>query len=90
MTNDGAMLLLQSRLDEFYVVGSGLTVSITRDPDTDAHIAGIVSIEEVSRAGSDWTILRRLNGDQSNQGRQLSMDAHQTRIYRVRLYSIPR
>jgi uncharacterized protein DUF5597/glycosyl hydrolase family 42 (putative beta-galactosidase) len=91
LTNDGAMLMLQSQSDEFYVVGSGLTVTMTRDPDTDARVAGIASIEEVSRPGGvAWQVARRLNGDQSNQGRQLSMDANQMRIYRVHLYAAER
>jgi hypothetical protein len=90
LSGDGAMLVLESTADEFYIVGSGLTVSITRDPDTDARVAGIASIEEVSRSGADWKVERRLNGDQSNQGRQLSMDAREVRIYRVRLYAARR
>lgn len=90
LTNDGALLVLQAGADEFYVVGSGLTVSIKRNPDTDARVAGISSIEEVSRSGAGWTVLRRLNGDQSNQGRQLMMDPQQMHIYRVRLHAITR
>jgi Domain of unknown function (DUF5597)/Beta-galactosidase len=87
LTNDGGMMLLESRPDEFFVIGSGLTVKISRDPDTDARIAGIASIEEVSRTGADWAVTARLNGDQSNQGRQLTMHAKEIRTYRVRLYS---
>jgi len=90
LTDDGAMLVLQSAADEFYIVGSGLTVSIRRDPDVDARVAGISSIEEVSRAGADWQVLRRLNGDQSNQGRQLMMDPKGFHIYRVKVHAIAR
>lgn len=90
LATDGGMLLLESAPNEFLVIGSGLTVKVTRDPDTDTRIAGIASIEEVSRDGSDWKVAARLNGDQSNQGRQLTMDPHAVRIYRVRLYAVPR
>lgn len=90
LTKDGAMLVLQASADEFYIAGSGLTVSIRRDPDSDARVAGISSIEEVSRSGAGWTLLRRLNGDQSNQGRQLMMDPQQMHIYRVRLHAMLR
>lgn len=94
LTGDGAMLVIETQPDEFLITGSGLTVSFSRDPDVDSGIAGIASIEQVSRSGPDlkayWKVERRLNGDQSNQGRQLSMDAHAQQIYRVRLYSIPR
>ena len=66
---------------------AGLTVKMSRDPDTDARVSGIASIEEVSRAGAEWAVIARLNGDQSNQGRQLTMDPRKIRIYRVRLYT---
>lgn len=89
-TNDGAMLIIQSSPNEFYIAGAGLTVSFYRDPDVDAKQAGISSIEEVSRSGNKWVTDQQLNGDQSNQGRQLMLDAHNFRIYRVTLYSINR
>jgi hypothetical protein len=82
------MLIVQTSADEFYVLGSGLTVSITRDPDVDERVAGIASIEQVSRVAGQWKTEKRLNGDQSNQGRQLLLDPHTQHIYRVRLYSI--
>lgn len=88
IADHGAMLVLQTAADEFYIAGVGLTVSFTRDADVDAGIAGIESVEEVSRSAGKWTTLRRLNGDQTNQGRQLLMDAHRAEIYRVRLYTI--
>lgn len=88
IADDGAMLILQASPGEFYVVGRGLTVSITRDPDVDSGIAGIESVEQVSRASGQWATERRLNGDQTNQGRQLLLDPHRQHIYRLRLYSI--
>jgi beta-galactosidase GanA len=87
-TDDGAMLILQASPAEFYVIGSGLTVNIARDPDVDAGIAGIERVEQVSRVAGQWTIQKRLNGDQTDQGRRLLLDAHRPQILRVRLYSI--
>jgi len=89
LADDGAMLLLESQPNEFIVVGSGLTVKISRDPDTDNQIAGIASIEQIAKSGSEWVVTARLNGDQSNQGRQLSMESREVRTYRLRLYSAP-
>jgi uncharacterized protein DUF5597 len=83
------MLILQTSPSEFYVVGGGLTISISRDPDVDRNIAGIESVEQVSRANGMWIVQRRLNGDQTNQGRQLLLDPHRQHIYRLRLYTIP-
>lgn len=88
VAEDGAMLVLQASPGEFYILGSGLTVSFSRDPDVDSGTAGIERVEEVSRRSGEWKTERRLNGDQTNQGRQLLLDPHQPRIYRVRLYSI--
>ena len=90
LEDDGAMILLQSSANEFYIAGSGLTVSFYRNPDFDAKISGIARIEEVSRSNGTWTTLRRLNGDQTNQGRQLMMAPHQINIYRVILYATDR
>jgi beta-galactosidase GanA len=89
IADDGAMLVLQASPEEFYIIGNGLTVSLARDPDVDGKIAGIASVEQVSRASGQWTIERRLNGDQTNQGRQLLLDPHRPHIFRVRLYSVP-
>jgi beta-galactosidase GanA len=89
-TDDGAMLIIETEPDEFLVAGSGLSVSITRDPDTDGRVAGIAGIEQVAKQNGQWVTERRLNGDQSNQGRQLMLDAHEMRVYRVKLYSYPR
>jgi hypothetical protein len=88
LADDGAILILQASRDEFYVLGSGLIVSIARDPDIDRGIAGIESVERVSRVAGHWTTETRLNGDQTNQGRQLILDPHREQIYRIRLYAI--
>ncbi|HEY4053237.1 MAG TPA: DUF5597 domain-containing protein, partial [Terriglobales bacterium] len=90
VADDGAMLILESSPGEFYVIGSGLTISVTRDPDVDAGTAGIQSVEEVSRSSGQFTTERYLNGDQTNQGRQLMLDPHRQHIYRLRLYSTAR
>lgn len=87
LSTDGAMMVLEVAQNEFYVLGSGLTVNFARDPDADDQIAGIASIEQVSNAGGKWITVRQLNGDQSNQGRELSLDAHEFRVYRVKLYT---
>jgi hypothetical protein len=90
LTDDGAMIVVQSTQNEFYVAGTGLTVTFFRNPDIDNAVGGIESIEEVSRSDGKWRTLRRLNGDQTNQGRQLLMPAHEVRIYRLVLYATPR
>ena len=83
----GAMMVLETAPNQFLIVGSGLTVSFLRDPDTDDQRAGIASVDQVKPGAEGWEIERRLNGDQTDQGRALLMDAHEIRIYRVSLYA---
>lgn len=90
LSRDGAMIVIEAAPNEFYIAGNGLYVSFARDPDVDDAVSGIGSIDEVRRDGDKWAAVRRLNGDQSNQGRELLMDAHDFHVYRVVLYSISR
>jgi beta-galactosidase GanA len=85
LASNGGMMVIESGPNEFFVIGSGLTVTFLRDPDVDEQVAGIASIEQVSDTDGRWITERRLNGDQSDQGRELLMDPHEFRIYRVRL-----
>jgi Domain of unknown function (DUF5597) len=62
------MLILEASPGEFYIAGSGLTVTFARDPDVDAGMAQIERIEQVSRVSGQWVNERRLNGDQTNRG----------------------
>lgn len=87
LTADGAMLVMQSAPGEFYVLGSGLAVSFLRDPDVDDQLAGIAGIAELAWKNGRFEVAMQMNGDQSDQGRQLLMDAHTIHLYRVRLYS---
>jgi beta-galactosidase GanA len=86
-TQDGAMMVIESGPNEFLVIGSGLTVTFLRDPDTDNQVAGIASVEQVARANGQWETERVLNGDQTDQGRALQMDPHEIRVYKVKLYT---
>jgi len=82
------MIVVQTGEDEFLVGGAALTITVTKDIDAGEGIAGIVSIEEGSRTGGKWITERRLNGDQSNQGRNISLPAHGFNLLRVKLYTI--
>jgi hypothetical protein len=87
---DGAMLVIQTGADEFYITGRGLTVNFSRDTDVDSKLAGIASIERMKKIDGAWVAVERMNGDQSNQGRQLLMDANDVGIFRVKLYAVER
>lgn len=83
------MKLARHFTGEFLVLGSGLTVSFFRHPDVDNQLAGIASIEDGSWTDGHFVPTEPLNGDQTDQGRALQMDAHQIRLYLVRLYAYP-
>lgn len=86
----GAMMVIQTEPGQFLIIGCGLTVSFFRDPDTDNQLAGIASVDQGTRLGDGWATERRLNGDQTDQGRALQTDAHEIRVYRVNLYAYSR
>lgn len=65
-------------------------VDMARDPDADSNIVAIAGIDQLACVKGNWVVEQRLNGDQSNHGRQLLMDAHAFHVYRVRLYTYSR
>src|SRR5499427_7675166 len=87
LQDDGAMILLQTGPDEFFIGGTALSVTISVDVETREGIAGIASVEEGSRAQGEWITARRLNGDQDNQGRTVFLPDHQFKLLRVKLYT---
>lgn len=89
LQDDGAMILLQTAPDEFLIGGTALSITVSVDVDEKEGIAGIASVEEGTRTSGLWTTLRRLNGDQDNQGRSISLPDHQCKLLRVKLYTIP-
>jgi len=89
LQDDRAMIVVRTGPDEFLVAGTGLTVTPSRDPEAGDGIAGIASVEEGSRSAGEWKTSRVLNGDQTNQGRDLFLPAHACAILRVKLYTIP-
>jgi len=87
LQDDGAMIVVQTGKNEFVIGGSALTISVSKDVDAGYGIAGIVSVEEGSRSGGRWKTSQRLNGDQSNQGRNVSLPAREFKLLRVKLYT---
>ena len=78
-------LIVRLGADEFIVAGTGMILTFaSKDP---AHpIAGIESIQEGRYENGAWVAGRTINGDDSNQGRQLSLPSGRFGIFRVRLY----
>jgi beta-galactosidase GanA len=71
--------------DEFVIAGTGLVV--TFEPDSPgAPLVGILSAQEGKYSDGRWTPGRRLNGDQTHQGRHVRLPSGRFDIQRVKLY----
>jgi hypothetical protein len=81
----GGLIIMRSP-DEFVIAGTGIIV--TFEPLAAAGTrAGIESIEEGKFVRGSWKAGRRLNGDQSHQGRHLHLPGGAYGIQKVRLYT---
>ena len=78
-------LIIQTSADEYVIAGRGLTVTFeTRDG---AMHAGIdVAEEGLFDSHGQWIKGRRLNGDQTHQGRHIRLEAGKFQIQRIKLY----
>ncbi len=70
--------------DEFLVAGTGVSVHFS--PRDSASVAGILVAESGTYENGKWRPRLRLNGDQTNQGRNLSLGNGEFEMQRVKLY----
>ena len=78
-------LVIAAAPDAFTVAGTGVIVTFAPHPEGNES-AGISCIQEGRYAGEQWRPGRRLNGDESHQGRHLRIPHGQFGIQRVKLY----
>ncbi|HKG92457.1 MAG TPA: DUF5597 domain-containing protein [Gemmatimonadaceae bacterium] len=71
--------------DEFLIAGTGLVVTFTPNGPGDP-LAGILSSHEGRFVDGRWVTERRMNGDQTHQGRHVSLGPGEYSMQRVRLY----
>jgi beta-galactosidase GanA len=73
--------------DDYTIVGAGLTVTHAAADDS-GDAVGLLDVEEwrVDDFGGAWRPFRRLNGDQTHQGRHVRLDSERIRMQTVRLY----
>jgi hypothetical protein len=102
LSNRGYCLAMQVGRDEFLVAGFGIQIKyMVAEPED--RIVGFLSIEEVSYRDGEWTVGRRLSGDEimtsydqaalvkSNEnGTQIKFWEEEPRLMRVKLYSYSR
>ena len=71
---------------EFIIAGSGVIVTFESILN-DGTIAGIGSLDEGKFIDGKWIPGRRMNGDQSHQGRHMQLPGGQYTMQKVKLYS---
>jgi len=78
-------MIIQVGRDEYFIAGSG--VIVTFEPaEKGAFIAGIGSLDEGRFINGTWTPGRRMNGDQSHQGRHMRLSHWEHSIQKLKLY----
>ncbi|HEY6806371.1 MAG TPA: DUF5597 domain-containing protein [Pyrinomonadaceae bacterium] len=77
-------LVIASAPDEFVFAGTGLTV--TFEVETPGELVGLLAVDEGGYKNGEWIQARRLNGDQTHQGRHLRIPPGKFGIQRVKLY----
>jgi len=70
--------------DDYLIAGSGITLTV--EPADGKGRAGLELVEEGSFADGRWVAGRRLNGDQTHQGRHIRLPPSDYGVQRVRLY----
>jgi beta-galactosidase GanA len=78
-------LVIQIGPDEFLVAGIGMDVFFGTSGIADP-IAGLERVDEGKYVNGKWVPGRRLNGDETNQGRQLKLPSGVFTLLRVKLY----
>ena len=72
--------------EDFWFAGQGITITF-RGGDQGPPLVGLDVVEEgVFENGGKWTVDRRLNGDQTHQGRHIRLPPGNPQIQRVRFY----
>ncbi len=71
--------------DELLVIGSGIIVTF-ESLETTGERVGILAIDEFEMGAESIVKRRRLNGDESHQGRHLRIPANTFGVQSIRLY----
>lgn len=77
-------IIIQTAPNELWVIGSGLVVTFSNKKSPKRN-TGLLSVDQATKVDKDWRF-RRLNGDQTHQGRHVRLPMDQWDIQRVRLY----
>ena len=82
---EAACIILRLGKDDYLAIGSGVVLTFSDSKSSEQRI-GIACCEEVEIADGELKSLRRLNGDQTHQGRHVRIPANQYQIQHFKLY----
>lgn len=72
-------IIIQTAPDDFIIAGTGIVLTVKDH--------GILSAEEGTFSNSKWLPVRRLNGDQTHQGRHIRIPSGSWEIQQVKFYN---
>jgi beta-galactosidase GanA len=78
-------MIIRLSADEFLIAGSGIIVTF-ETYSQNGTIAGIDKMEEGEYINAQWIASRRMNGDQSHQGRHMHLPGNTFSMQKVKLY----
>lgn len=78
-------IIIQTGPNTFFIGGTGVVVTFDVI-GSDTKKAGILRVDEGKFVNGEWQPGRRMNGDQTNQGRFVRIPVHDYDIQRVELY----
>jgi len=78
--------IIQTGDDEFFVVGTGIVVTFKSTENNDLNV-GLLKVDEGRFENGEWKVIRHMNGDQTHQGRHVSIPVENYSIQRVKLYA---
>ena len=78
-------LVIATAPDEFVFAGTGMTITFDVDGTTEQTV-GLSRVEEGKFLDGRWMPGRRLNGDQTHQGRHVRINSRKFEIQKVKLY----
>jgi len=82
----GYGLVMATGADEFIVAGNGVMVSFTKPGDS-ASVVGLLAVDEGTIVDGQWKTSRRLNGDETDTGNHVVLEAGRDGVQRVGVYS---
>ena len=77
-------IIKRIKKDEYWVAGTGVVITISKKENSNSQV-GLLSVDQCKKKNGEWSF-RRLNGDQTHQGRHIRIPVGAWDIQKIRLY----